>query len=437
MPALSDAQTAAYTAFLKGKRESYSLTEEVVTKLAAWFKTKGVPVNERRTALAHGASALDKEELMDEWKEFAVAAGLEDTPDINSVGRWISKPAGPGRSARSGKAAAVADALARSGIDLDRDTELAINNALVEADKGVLEAQCACVEVIWVIYTGQSPGVEDKEWFDEMRAASIMAQGKPKVDIRGAKSYAKKLSTTTMVVLERALLKDKTGMLFSQYYNSTIEKLNQLGYTAAATRFISVAGFAEKCSNGQPALKLQFLYNYFFDEYVGMGMPVEKCHTCALTLGVQQTVERKLTVPEEDLAFRQQTLGGWAGQSINIGSMQQHYAGQHGQDPQMLQMSAQMQQMQTQLQQWNLWAAAQQSGQQPPGDDGSAGGGSAKPPPTVDVCTFCNSKGHLIDKCSEMHKARADNKASKKAAKKALEDAQKAAAAAAAAGGAA
>ena len=42
MPALSDAQTAAYTAFLKGKRESYSLTEEVVTKLAAWFKTKGV-----------------------------------------------------------------------------------------------------------------------------------------------------------------------------------------------------------------------------------------------------------------------------------------------------------------------------------------------------------------------------------------------------------
>jgi hypothetical protein len=55
------------------------------------------------------------------------------------------------------------------------------------------------------------------------------------------------------------------------------------------------------------------------------------------------------------------------------------------------------------------------------------------PPPGNDSvdCAFCGSKSHMIDKCTEMHKARGSFRTSKKAEKKLLEDAQKAAKAAA------
>ena len=429
MVALTAAEKTAFTSFLKTKRQQKGLSGPVVDALVAYFAAKGTPVNEVATAVPHGASATEVEELRDVWKEFAVAAGITDVPDINSVGRWITAPEGPGRSARAGKAAAVADVLVRKGLAVDRETEQAIHGALVAADKGELDSQCSCVEVIWVLYTGQSPGEEDRTWFEEKRAASIMARDGlyPRVDIRAAKSYSKQHVATSMATLERALIKDKSGGLWASYYLSTINKLQNLGYSAAVARFIGVCGFAKRMSQNQVQRELDFLYNYFFEEYRGCGMPVEQCTTCALTLGVP--VDKQLTVPEEDVLYRQQQhlMGHWAGPR----GMQAQYAGAEAQQ------QAQIQQLQSQLQQWQYWQHQQQGQQQPWGAPPVQPTQPEDPPgPDKSGCSFCGSKAHDIEKCSEMHKARADRKKVKQAEKKILEEAQKAAREAAALGGA-
>jgi hypothetical protein len=99
-------------------------------------------------------------------------------------------------------------------------------------------------------------------------------------------------------------------------------------------------------------------------------------------------------------------------------------------------MAARLQHAEIQLQQWNLWSQQQQQ-QQPGGAMQQAMQPPAQvsnpPPPGNDSvdCAFCGSKSHMIDKCTEMHKARGSFRTSKKAEKKLLEDAQKAAKAAA------
>ena len=83
------------------------------------------------------------EEWVEEWKDYARSAGLTDVADINNVGRWIKEDLSlRSEGLRAGKAAAVADALARKGFRLDRASELAIDAALAAADAGDAVAQC-------------------------------------------------------------------------------------------------------------------------------------------------------------------------------------------------------------------------------------------------------------------------------------------------------
>ena len=69
---------------------------------------------------------------MEEYKEYGEAAGL-DKIDCNNVARWIATAEGAANDvgSRSGKAAAVADALTRKGVSLDREAELAVASALL------------------------------------------------------------------------------------------------------------------------------------------------------------------------------------------------------------------------------------------------------------------------------------------------------------------
>ena len=146
MVALNDAQTAAMLAFLKTRRGDMELKPaELVDTMLAYMKAKGIPVNELES-LAPGASPEEKEDYMQQWREYAVAAGVSDVPSINLVGRWISRPEGHSvRSARSGKLAVIADVLARHGHVIDRETEAHVMSALINVDKGATEEQSSCV----------------------------------------------------------------------------------------------------------------------------------------------------------------------------------------------------------------------------------------------------------------------------------------------------
>ena len=87
---------------------------------------------------------------MEEWTDTATAAGITDTLDVKNVGRWMMEvDSSSSAGLRSGKAFAVADALAKKGVVLDRSHEMATTAALAQADKGDMRQQCRHVDVIW------------------------------------------------------------------------------------------------------------------------------------------------------------------------------------------------------------------------------------------------------------------------------------------------
>ena len=137
------------------------------------------------------------------------------------------------------KALAVADALAAMGISIDRDAERAIAKTLMTTEHGELRSQCRSVEVIWVIYLGQLPGEDERMWFEERRHGSSMRMvedADPVVDLRTNEAYCKQHKNSSMTTLERALL-DKTGMKWQRYQQLVQERLNENGFSAAASRF--------------------------------------------------------------------------------------------------------------------------------------------------------------------------------------------------------
>ena len=109
MVALTDAQTAAVLSFMSSKRGTRKLIDSTVTKMTAHFKAEGMTLQE--LPIATPPTVQEKEVWVDEWKEYAVDAGVTHTANINNVGRWIESDEHTGVGARSGKASAVADAL--------------------------------------------------------------------------------------------------------------------------------------------------------------------------------------------------------------------------------------------------------------------------------------------------------------------------------------
>jgi hypothetical protein len=46
--------------------------------------------------------------------------------------------------------------------------------------------------------------------------------------------------------------------------------------------YMKVCSFAKKVSKGVSEHELEYLSSFFFDEFLGCGMPQEQCHTRAL-----------------------------------------------------------------------------------------------------------------------------------------------------------
>jgi hypothetical protein len=272
---LGSTEAAAVEGFLRSKRGQRTLHAHVVDHLLKFFVAKSVSLGELSTTPP--ASKAELEEWMSEWRDYAHDAKLTDRSDVNNVARWVqSMESSTAHGMRSGKAHAVADALTKKGLTVDRGVEMTIAAALLESEQGEMNAQVRSVEVVWIIYTGQSPGDEEREWFQSCRQAAVGTYGgdDPPVDIRLCKSYAKQHSTTRVLTLERALL-SKDQHSWPQYCLMTTEKLNSYGYVAAAIRFNKVVAFARNQNPADQEAEKRYLRCYFFTRHLGKGW--EKC----------------------------------------------------------------------------------------------------------------------------------------------------------------
>jgi hypothetical protein len=389
---LGATEKAAVEGFLRSKRGQRALHDSVATKLLEFFAAKSISLPELSTTPPASKAELD--EWLNEWRDYAHDAALTDRSDINNVARWIqSLESTTASGVRSGKAHAVADALTKKGIAIDRGGELTIAAALMESEQGELSQQSRSVEVIWIIYTGQSPGEEDRDWFIARRqaAVSLVAGEDPPVDIRLCKSYAKQHSTTRVVTLERALL-SKDQHTWPQYCLNTVERLNSYGFVAAAMRFNKVVSFARNQNPGDQNAEKRYLVCYFFNEHLGKGLPVEKCYSSALLSNTSGGGQMVSTVQEDNASDTLAQLltvlhTGTTGAASSGG-------GQH----------MQMQPL-------------QQPAAPPP---------AVLPPPQGESCSFCGNPRHSLEKCTHMLKARKEHRLAIDAAKlkKAGEDHQ-------------
>ena len=411
--ALGDAEKAAVKGFLQSKRGSRALQPHVVAALLTYFANKDMSLRELPTSPP--PSKEEEEEWCSEWIDYAVDAGLTDSSDKNNFARWMrcsdaSVPSG----VRSGKARAVADALTRKGMAVDRAGELTIAAALLEADKGDSNAQRRCVEVVFLLYTGQSPGVEDRSWFTERIQGQILSMGgeEPVVDIRACPSYAKQHAKTRMPSLERAL-SERTGMLWQRYYQLTLERLSTFGFNLAAMAFMRVVNFARNQNMSDHARERQYLQNYFSVEHLGKGIPTEVCYKSALMLGgsaqalaASQRFDMMPTVPSEAqrydvearLAQMEACQRGWQLGMAPCEQQQPNYSQQlnYSQQQQQQHYGYAQQQMQMQMQmQQHHHHQQQQLLQQP-----------QLPPPLGGKCAYCGSAKHATEKCTHMLKAR-------------------------------
>ena len=142
MAPVGAAEKAALDAFFKGKRGERALIEPVAEAIRDYFANKGTTLTELSTARPVDPTRV--QDFQDEWADAAAAAGVTDRLDSRNVVRWIMEDSGPtvDGGTRLGKAAAIADALVKKGIAVDRTAELAIATAIAEADAGDMRSQC-------------------------------------------------------------------------------------------------------------------------------------------------------------------------------------------------------------------------------------------------------------------------------------------------------
>ena len=438
---LDAAEKLALKQFLSKKRATREVRDLTVTKLVAYFGARGQSVLVLPVAPPHGVKAMSA--WVDEWKEYAKDAGVDNEPDINNLARWFEEDEHASSGVRTGKAAAVADALLRQGVPVTRDTELAVASALVAAEQGEAAAQHRDVGSVWVIYTGQSPGEEERAWFADQRAAKVVGLGNddqdPKVDIRMCKTYYKQHSSTSVDTLERALLKDRSGATWARYYQSTIETLQQVGLHHASRRWIEVCGWAKRQYAADLKSELAYLAFYFFERHLGKGMPEVMCMMSALQVaaptGVQAAASLKLTVPSENDEHQSAMLGP----NASYGS---HGAGGSGPSSQQQLYEAQqleMNRLRHELGRWQVWGNQPQGGMQQqyghqqqqmpvPGMQWAGQQYQQQPPPPQQEekhCEFCGSDKHTIQDCHKMHKKRAELRKEEKETKAAKAAAEK------------
>ena len=468
MAPLTGAAEAAVEGFFQSRRGQRVLLPAVAAKLVEYNVTKGVTLTELNVSRPADASKLD--DWVEEWLDTAKAAGIADLLDVKNVGRWIREEDSSSLAGlRSGKAFAVADALARKGVVLDRAGELAITAALAAAEQGDTAAQCRHVDVIWHIYTGQSPGEDDRAAFLEKRAACMHGTEDATVDLRLFKSYSKQMSSTSVPTLERSLI-DRTGAMWPAYYADKIAWLNANanGFAHAAMRFISIVAFADTISGGQWAKKRRYLQLYFFEYHLGRGMPETRCVEAALRVSSGDAAaagpELKSTVPSGnpmgdlmDQFQQMQMMGRWQEMS-QMPQFQMHQPlgspplpggagpfepfGWKTPVPTMQSAYGALQQAHAQMPQgqWPQPLGGMQGGFSLPPALGYAGGGLEEVTPAEQTpCAFCQGN-HVQSKCTKYIQARnaeAKRSAEVSATRRQTAEARKAEAAAASAAAAA
>ena len=293
--ALDDVGKAAWTAELAKQCGKYKMRPVVQAQLVQHFADMG-------EALAEAGLDVTKEDVEEWetiWKGTLSDAGVTQNRDVAIFLAWgkaqcsVAARAG-GQTIQTGPAAdddvpsQDNDPAARalrllegSGIVIPEDVRAKLVKDFKEIEAGSYSIQCCNAVTVFIIYLGRMPTGEEIKWWNRDYKLGGGANG-GKIDITRSEGYVKmhnKTAAGDVLTLARALKQEER---FSSWVVTTMEALSKAGMPLACVQLTRVLLQADKNSVGVWSVKSGYLHGYFFEEYLGLGMPEVTAFNSAL-----------------------------------------------------------------------------------------------------------------------------------------------------------
>ena len=159
------------------------------------------------------------------------------------------------------------------GFSVSADLRQDMENALARGEAGSERDQCCNALVVHILYLGRAPEPTEEEWWKE-QFARLGGRLGGKVEITRSPTYQKAhaKSPDSVNTLERALKREDR---FNEWANGTLDSIINAGLPKAASMFMKLLGNATRLANGSWPRKKAFIYGYFFEEFTGLGLPVD------------------------------------------------------------------------------------------------------------------------------------------------------------------
>ena len=253
-----------------GKR----LRQEVQDLLSAYFAGRqGETVSDLRQLLV--VDKNDEEDWRDTWETALDDAGVAGALDRKLFLRWARarSEGGGGAVHESAQAKKALDVLDAAGLAVSAELRADMENALAMGEAGNEKEQCCCPLAVFILHLGRAPTQEETDWWVEQYNALGGREG-GRIDITKLQSYVKGHHKTpaTSLTLERALGEARSEHRFTEWAIKTNDLLNKAGLYLAGARLMKVLTQANRQSGGAWPRKRVYLYGYFFEEFLGLGL---------------------------------------------------------------------------------------------------------------------------------------------------------------------
>ena len=334
--ALDDVGKAAWTAELAKQCGKYKMRPVVQAQLVQHFADMG-------EALAEAGLDVTKEDVEEWetiWKGTLSDAGVTQNRDVAIFLAWgkarcsVAARAG-GQTIQTGPAAdddvpsQDNDPAARalrllegSGIVIPEDVRAKLVKDFKEIEAGTYSIQCCNAVTVFIIYLGRMPTGEEIKWWNRDYKLAGGANG-GKIDITRSEGYVKmhnKTAAGDVLTLARALKQEER---FSSWVVTTMEALSKAGMPLACVQLTKVLLQADKNAVGVWSVKAAYLHGYFFEEYLGIGLPQVTALNSALhavaSAGPRGGKE-KATPEVVQLGSRSDPFGSLPGSASQVGA---------------------------------------------------------------------------------------------------------------------
>ena len=289
--ALDDVGQSALRAEFARAYGGHKIREPVQAQLVAHLTAMGEPLAE----LGLDVTKETLEEWTDIWQGTLEDAGLDGKRDAAvfiAWGRARCSVAERGATAMTandtslennalGPAEKAVKILEGSGVALSEAVRAKLTREFAEAAAGDFKSQCCNAVTVFILYLGRMPTDDEIRWWNrDFRLGGGSSGGK--IDITRHEGYVRMHSKTSegdVLTLARAI---KNETRFPVWVLNTMEALTKAGKTLACVQLTRVLLQADKNSVGVWNVKAAYLHGYFFEEYLGLGMPEVTAFNSAL-----------------------------------------------------------------------------------------------------------------------------------------------------------